>query len=104
MSLVRSRGLAGSLPSSCKYLPVTISESAALVSAFSKCRAGGNASLVQVLDLGEQAMTGIFPRSPGQTVATGPLQLVKCLGDKADACGLVQLAHDFDLDTMYGEN
>ena len=66
------------------------------------CRICGNSNLVQVLDLGEQMLTGVFPKSLEQQVTTGPLQLVKCVGE--DVCGLLQLAHSYSLGEMYGEN
>lgn len=67
-----------------------------------KCRICGNTHLEQVLDLGEQMLTGVFPREKGAKVTTGPLHLVKCVGD--DACGLLQMEHSYDLGEMYGEN
>lgn len=67
-----------------------------------RCRICSNANLVQVLDLGEQMLTGVFPRSRDARVTTGPLRLVKCMGD--GACGLLQLAHSYDLGEMYGDN
>lgn len=67
-----------------------------------RCRICGNANLVQVLDLGEQMLTGVFPRSRDTQVTTGPLRLLKCMGD--DTCGLLQLAHSYDLGEMYGDN
>lgn len=59
--------------------------------------------LERVLDLGEQMLTGVFPKAVGAKVTTGPLRLVKCTG-KDDACGLLQLEHSYDLGEMYGEN
>jgi NDP-4-keto-2,6-dideoxyhexose 3-C-methyltransferase len=67
-----------------------------------KCRICGNTHLERVLDLGEQMLTGVFPREKGAKVTTGPLHLVKCVGD--DACGLLQMEHSYDLGEMYGEN
>lgn len=68
------------------------------------CRICGNHNLEQVLDLGEQMLTGVFPSSKDATafVTTGPLRLVKCMGK--DTCGLVQLEHSYDLSEMYGTN
>lgn len=66
------------------------------------CRVCGNKNLVSILDLGEQALTGVFPRSERDMITTGPLSLVKCIGD--DACNLVQLRHSYTLSDMYGEN
>jgi NDP-4-keto-2,6-dideoxyhexose 3-C-methyltransferase len=68
-----------------------------------KCRICGNTHLERVLDLGEQMLTGVFPREMGAKVTTGPLHLVKCTG-KDDACGLLQMGHSYDLGEMYGEN
>lgn len=68
-----------------------------------KCRMCGNTNLVEVLNLGAQALTGIFPKREGDKITSGPLVLVKCLGGK-DACGLVQLKHSYDLNEMYGDN
>lgn len=67
------------------------------------CRICGNTSLVEVLDLGEQTLTGVFPKRKDQVVTRGPLRLVKCIGPD-DACGLLQLAHSYDLGEMYGDN
>lgn len=68
-----------------------------------KCRICGGANLVRVLDLGEQMLTGVFPREKGGNVTVGPLHLVKCVGGD-DACGLLQMEHSYDLGEMYGEN
>lgn len=68
-----------------------------------KCRICGNTHLERVLDLGEQMLTGVFPREKGSRVTTGPLRLVKCMGE-GDVCGLLQLEHSYDLGEMYGEN
>lgn len=67
-----------------------------------KCRICGNTHMERVLDLGEQMLTGVFPREKDAKVTTGPLHLVKCIGD--DACGLLQMEHSYDLGEMYGEN
>ena len=63
-----------------------------------RCRICTSDRLVPVLDLGTQVLTGIFPRDADAEITAGPLVLVKCQGE----CGLVQLAHDYDLDEMYG--
>jgi len=72
--------------------------------AIDRCRICGNTELVPVLDLGEQALTGVFPRSPTQKVATMPLALVKCMGGGKERCGLLQLAHSGAPEELYGEN
>lgn len=67
-----------------------------------KCRICGNKELTCVLDLGEQMLTGIFPSDKNSDITSGPLRLIKCMGD--DVCGLVQMEHSYDLGEMYGEN
>jgi len=67
-----------------------------------KCRVCGNHHLVTVLDLGEQYLSGIFPKKVDSDMYRGPLKLVKC-DESTGGCGHVQLEHTFDLPTMYGE-
>lgn len=68
-----------------------------------KCRICGNTHLECVLDLGEQMLTGVFPREKGAKITVGPLRLVKCTGGD-NVCGLLQLEHSYDLGEMYGDN
>jgi len=68
------------------------------------CRMCGNKTLVRVVDLGEQYLTGVFPDYIMKDELTcGSLCLVKCHGGD-DVCGLLQLEHSYDLDEMYGYN
>lgn len=67
------------------------------------CRICGNSHLELVLDLGEQMLTGVFPKDKGADVTSGPLRLVKCTGND-NACGLLQMEHSYNLGEMYGEN
>lgn len=69
----------------------------------SECRICKNQELVEVLDLGVQTLTGVFPKTRAQQVTAGPLKLVKCAGD-GDVCGLLQLQHTYDLGELYGDN
>lgn len=69
----------------------------------SECRICKNTQLVEVLDLGVQTLTGVFPKTRAQEVTAGPLKLVKCTGDDA-VCGLLQLQHTYDLGELYGDN
>src|SRR4051794_40759134 len=62
------------------------------------CRICFSDNLTQVLDLGMQALTGVFPKSESEDVPAGPLAVVKC-----SQCGLVQLAHNYDLSRLYGD-
>ena len=68
-----------------------------------KCRICGNSNLENVLDLGEQMLTGVFPRDRDANITVGPLRLVKCTGGN-EACGLLQMEHSYDLGEMYGDN
>jgi len=68
-----------------------------------KCRICGNPHLEQILDLGEQTLTGVFPKTRDQPITRGPLRLMKCVGHDG-CCGLLQLAHSYDLGEMYGDN
>jgi len=68
-----------------------------------KCRVCGNEHLVTVLDLGEQFLSGIFPKKIDLDMPRGPLKLVKC-NEEEGGCGHVQLEHTYDLPTMYGDN
>ena len=63
-----------------------------------KCRVCGSPSLVEVLSLGEQALTGVFPK-PGEQVSSGPLDLVWC-----QDCSLLQMKQSYNLGEMYGDN
>ena len=70
--------------------------------AITRCRICAGTDLTPILDLGEQMLTGVFPRTRDAKVTSGPLRLVKCM--TAGGCGLVQLAHSYDLGEMYGDN
>ena len=67
-----------------------------------KCRVCGNEHYYTVLDLGNQYLSGIFPKKVDLDMNMGPLKLVKC-DELTGGCGHVQLEHTFDLPTMYGE-
>ena len=71
--------------------------------AITQCRICNNTNLVKVLDLGLQELTGVFPKHPSDVVTKGPIQLVKCRGSD-QVCGLLQMAHTYDLEEMYGDN
>jgi NDP-4-keto-2,6-dideoxyhexose 3-C-methyltransferase len=81
----------------------TLDEAKTMYKKVERCRICGNRHLECVLDLGEQMLTGVFPRARNARVTTGPLRLVKCVGDNG-VCGLLQLEHSYDLSEMYGEN
>jgi len=49
--------------------------------------------------MGEQFLTGVFPKSPEEKITKGPLDLIWC-----SSCGLLQMKHSYNLKEMYGEN
>ena len=51
------------------------------------------------MSLGEQYLTGVFPKSKETDVTKGPLGLVWCA-----ECSLLQLKQSYSLDEMYGDN
>ncbi|HEY0712179.1 MAG TPA: methyltransferase, partial [Polyangia bacterium] len=65
----------------------------------SRCRVSGSKNLVSVLNLGHQALTGVFPKSRNASITSGPLELVWC----SDS-GLLQLRHSYQASEMYGDN
>ncbi len=68
-----------------------------------QCRICNGTQFEDVVDLGEQALTGVFPsRNIDFPLSRGPLRLVRCVSD--DECGLVQLANSYDPNEMYGES
>lgn len=69
-----------------------------LYTPISKCRLCGGSRLETVLDLGMQALTGIFPKSGDTDPPAGPLRLCQC-----EDCNLVQLTDNYDLSQLYGE-
>jgi len=69
-----------------------------------RCRVCGGEDLAPVLSLGEQCLTGVFPKTRGQEVLAGPLDLVRCVPDGDRACGLLQLRHSYPHQEMYGDN
>jgi NDP-4-keto-2,6-dideoxyhexose 3-C-methyltransferase len=75
----------------------------ALYREIKRCRICGNSNLASVLDLGEQYLTGVFPSLTSPQVGRGPIELLKCVGDPHEACGLVQLRHNFAAGELYGE-
>ena len=62
------------------------------------CRVSKEKDLVDILHLGDQKLTGFFPR-PEDEVGVGPLGLVW-----SPSSYLVQLKHTYDLKEMYGDN
>lgn len=64
-----------------------------------KCRISDSTNLITVLSLGEQYLTGVFPKSVNEEITKGPLDLVWCPDS-----GLLQMKQSYSLDEMYGDN
>lgn len=64
-----------------------------------KCRACNHENPKTVLSLGDQYLTGVFPKSRNEKITKGPLDLVWC-----ESCGLLQMKQSYSLDEMYGDN
>lgn len=69
------------------------------LSTLESCRISGSSNLISVLSLGNQALTGVFPKNTNEDITVGPLELVWCPDS-----GLLQLRHSYDLGEMYGTN
>lgn len=65
-----------------------------------ECRICKNKNLKNIFSLGNQYLTGTFPKNKNQEIAYGPVDLMKCV----DGCGLVQLKQSYDPNLMYGMN
>jgi hypothetical protein len=69
------------------------------VAHLTSCRVCGSADLLTVLNLGDQALTGLFPLSSSEAVSKGPLELVWC-----SSCTLLQLADGYEPTELYGDD
>ena len=65
-----------------------------------QCRATGTKNLVQILSLGEQCLSGVFPAPDRPDPPASPLELVLAQDD--EGCNLLQLRHNADIEEMYG--
>jgi len=52
-----------------------------------------------VFSLGEQYLTGVFPKTENEIISKGPVDMVWC-----SDCGLLQLKQSYSLEEMYGDN
>ena len=64
-----------------------------------KCRICGGENLIEVLSLGKQALTGVFPCKAQPEPTSGPLGLLWC-----SDCGLLQMKQSYNINEMYGYN
>lgn len=81
--------------------PISPVSAAASFRTVTRCRICGSENLQPVIDLGQQTLTGIFPRARAAGIAAGPLELVRCAAGE-HACRLVQLRHTYEPTQMYG--
>jgi hypothetical protein len=70
-----------------------------LFSEISKCRICNKTKLINVLSLGNQYLTGVFPKTVSEKITKGPLDMVWCRN-----CSLLQMKQSYNPDEMYGEN
>jgi len=63
------------------------------------CRSCSSPYLKKLYSLGNQYLTGIFPKTKYEEVPSGELSMVMC-----KKCSLLQLENSFDVNIMYGEN
>jgi thiol-disulfide isomerase/thioredoxin len=68
-------------------------------SVIGKCRNCNSSSIFDVMKLGNQFLTGVFPKSPGEIVTNGPVDLAWC-----EKCALLQMRQSYDVAEMYGDN
>lgn len=76
-----------------------ITSSTAPYTKLERCRISGSENLTTVLSLGNQTLTGVFPKRKSEPVTKGPLDLCWCPDS-----GLVQLSHTYNSNEMYGDN
>jgi len=73
-----------------------------MVKRITRCRICGESQLTSLMMLGNQALTGVFPKNKAEKVTSGLVELVMCTN--SNGCGLVQLRQSYDLSEMYGLN
>ena len=64
-----------------------------------KCRISNSEKLINILSLGNQYLTGVFPKSKNENITIGPIDLVWCPDG-----GLLQMKQSYSLEEMYGDN
>jgi NDP-4-keto-2,6-dideoxyhexose 3-C-methyltransferase len=66
------------------------------------CRVCGSSALESVMDLGDQAIAGVFPPRGSAQPPRYPLELMRCRADHdPNACGLVQLRNSVCSHLLY---
>jgi hypothetical protein len=64
-----------------------------------KCRICESKKIITVISLGDQYLTGVFPKQKDEKLTIGPVDLVWC-----SDCNLLQMKQSYSLDEMYGDN
>jgi len=64
-----------------------------------RCRACDCSDIIDIFNLGDQCLTGVFPKSKDAVITKGQLSLVWC-----KECNLLQLKQSYSLVEMYGNN
>jgi hypothetical protein len=64
-----------------------------------KCRISSSTNLINVLSLGNQYLTGVFPKAKEEKITSGPVDLIWCPDS-----GLLQMKQSYSLEEMYGNN
>ena len=70
-----------------------------MIKEIKSCRVCKSSELIEVVNLGSQSLTGVFPQKCDENILCGPLALVWC-----SSCDLVQLKHRYPPEQMYGDN
>ena len=70
-----------------------------MYSSLSVCRVCKSSDLTEIINLGEQALSGVFLKEKNESISSGPLRLLWC-----GECTLVQLGESFVSSEMYGES
>jgi len=70
-----------------------------MIQEIKNCRICKSSELVEVVNLGSQSLTGVFPENSNDKTLSGPLAIAWC-----SSCDLVQLKHRYPPEEMYGEN
>jgi hypothetical protein len=83
----------------CKVILLKNQKNKKVYKEIKKCRISKSENLINVLSLGEQYLTGVFPKTKDEKITIGPVDLVWC-----PESGLLQMKQSFSLDEMYGEN
>ena len=70
-----------------------------MITRVNKCRICKHRKFDEILSLGKQALTGVFPKNSFKKILYAPLELIRC-----QRCGLVQLRDSVKRELMYGES